>query len=101
MVILVWRESLPDEQKKMVKKIAGFISKYDLEAASIFIFELVKPVAYVMGGMSRMFLAPFFILAGHDADVFLTTFEKRDNIEKLLELLENNMQQKKSSSKDV
>ena len=93
MFILVWKESLPDEQKKMVKRLAEIISKYNLETASIFILELIKPIVYIMGGMSRIFLAPFFILVGHDADVFLTTFEKRENIEQLLKILENNLQQ--------
>lgn len=94
MIILAWKESTPDEELKLIKRVVKIISKYNLETASIFLLEWLKPMVYIMGGLSRLFLAPFFIMVGDEANTFLTTFEKRNNIEKLVEFLENEIQQK-------
>lgn len=86
-------DSNPEEEKKLINKIVKVIAKYNLETVSIFFFEWFKPMVYVMGGLSRIFLAPFFIMGGDEANKLLMTLEKRDNIEMIIKLLEEEINQ--------
>jgi len=54
--------------------------------------ETVKPLAYVGGELSRFALSPFLPFLGRGMDnlgeKLITVFENRENIEKLIKLLE-------------
>ncbi len=82
----------PEEEDELIRKVADIIHRYGMEAAAILFVESVKPLAYVGGQMGRLFISPFLPIFGDAADIggekFLTVFEKRENVEKLLKLLE-------------
>ena len=85
-------EVTPEDEDKLIRKAAEIIHRYGMEAAAILFIESVKPLAYVGGQMGRLFVSPFLPILGESADIggekFFTVFEKRENVEKLLKLLE-------------
>ena len=85
---MFWDEITPEEEEKMIKKAAEWVSKYDMELAVKLILGGVKPFSYLGGALGRFFLGPFVPFIGHREDTFICTFEKKENIEKLLEILD-------------
>ena len=82
----------PEEEDELIRKAAEIIHRYGMEAAALLFIESVKPLAYVGGQMGRLFISPFLPIFGDAVDIggekFFTIFEKRENVEKLLKLLE-------------
>jgi len=85
---MFWEEVTPEEEEEMIKKAAEWISKYDMELAVKLFLGGVKPFSYLGGALGRFFLGPFIPFIGHREDTFICTFEKKENIEKLLEILD-------------
>ncbi|MBN1683138.1 hypothetical protein JW865_06265 [Candidatus Bathyarchaeota archaeon] len=86
----VWKHSSEEEMDETIKKIADYIKKYKLETAAMLVFGTVKPLTPMGGPLSRIFLAPWFHLAGIDTHHIINTLEEPKNIEKLLDILEKN-----------
>ena len=76
----------------MIGKIAQKIHKYGLDAAAVLIIESVKPLSYVGAQMGRFFISPFLPVFGENIGIggekFLQIFEKRENVEKLIKVVE-------------
>lgn len=81
-------EVTKEEEEKMINKAAEWISKYDMELAATLILDSVKHFSSLGGSLGRFFLGPFVPFIGHREDTFICTFEKKENIESLLEILE-------------
>lgn len=85
-------EVTPEDEEEMIRKVAEQIHKYGMEVAAILMLESVKPLAYIGGQMGRLFVAPFLPAFGENiglgGEKLLTTFEKRENVEKLIVMLE-------------
>jgi hypothetical protein len=81
-----------NEENEIIEKIATEIHKNGLETLAVFILESIKPLSYFGGQMSRIFASPFFTLAGEDADILgqklISIFEKKENVDKLIEKIE-------------
>ena len=81
-----------EEEEKIIEEVANFIHAKGLETAAILFLESSKPLAYIGGGMSRLFVAPFLPIFGDDGDLFgnkmINLLEKRKNIEKLITRIE-------------
>lgn len=91
-------EVTPEDEEEMIRKVAEQIHKYGMEVAAILMLESVKPLAYIGGQMGRFFVAPFLPAFGEKiglgGEKFLTTFEKRENVEKLIVMLEKLAEEK-------
>jgi hypothetical protein len=74
-----------------------------METIAILTLESVKPLVYVGGEMSRVFISPFLSTLGTELNVmgekYITIFENRENIEKLIQLLEKKSKEKESENK--
>jgi hypothetical protein len=85
-------EVTPEDEEDMIQKVAEQIHKYGMDVAAILMLESVKPLAYIGGQMGRFFLSPFLPAFGESigrgGEKFFTIFEKRENVEKLITLLE-------------
>lgn len=85
-------EVTPEEEEEMINKIAEKVHNYGMDVAAILFIESVKPLAYIGGQMGRVFVSPFLPALGDSistgGEKFLTIFEKRDNVEKLLKRIE-------------
>ena len=92
-------EVTPEDEEEMIRKAAETIHKYGMDVAAILFLESVKPLAYIGGQMGRFFLSPFLPAFGESigrgGEKFLTIFEKRENVEKLITLLEKMAKEEK------
>ena len=85
-------EVTPEDEEEMIKSAAEKIHKYGMEVAAILMLESIKPLTYIGGQMGRFFVSPFLPALGEkigqSGEKFFTVFEKRENVEKLITLLE-------------
>ena len=85
-------EVTPEDEEEMIKSAAEKIHKYGMDVAAILMLESVKPLTYIGGQMGRFFVSPFLPALGEkigqSGEKFFTVFEKRENVEKLITLLE-------------
>jgi len=89
----------PKDEEEMISKTADKIQEYGMDLAAVLFLQSYKPLTYVGGQMGRFMIFPFFYMLGgnitQDAEKFFMIFENRDNVEKLIKLLE-----KRSIEKD-
>jgi ABC-type Zn2+ transport system substrate-binding protein/surface adhesin len=85
-------EITPELEEEYIEKVAQKIHEYEMETAAILFLESSKPLVWVGGEMGRFFITPFVpILSdkwGETSEKFFRVFEKRENIEKLMNRLE-------------
>jgi hypothetical protein len=94
---LIWKLSTEEEMEETVKKIVNLIANYNMETAGILVFESVKPVVRLGAGLSRVFIAPWLHLIGVNTRPVINTLEEPKNVEKILQLLEKSLQEKKEN----
>lgn len=96
-------EVTPEEEEEMIRKIAEKVHNYGMDVAAVLFLESVKPLAYIGGQMGRVFVSPFLPAFGESistgGEKFLTIFEKRDNVEKLLNRIEELTKEEEDSKK--
>jgi len=92
-------EITPEDEDKMIRAAAEKIHDYGMDLAAVLFLQSYKPLAYVGGQMGRFMIFPFLSFLGGDisrsGEKFFTIFEKKENLEKLIALVE-----KKSEEKD-
>jgi hypothetical protein len=85
-------EVKPEEEEKFIEETAQRIHKYGIETVAILFIESYKPLAYLGGQIGRFFLSPYLPIVsdkwGENSERFFLTFEKRENIDKLIKRLE-------------
>lgn len=72
----------------MIEKTAEIILKYEMDVPAILFLGSFKPLVSLGGQLGRFFLGPLLPFMGEREDAFIQTFEKRENIEKLIDILE-------------
>lgn len=97
---MFWRKDFSEEEKnKLIEKIAKKIVEKRLEVPAIFFLESIKPVAFVGTQISYVIFAPFLYLLGPESFNYLSVFEKREDIEKLLIKIEELSEAEKDKEK--
>ena len=91
---MYWDIDVTDEDEdEMINKIAEKVHDYGLDTSAIILFESIKPLSFVGGQMGRFFISPVLPILGNNLGIsgekFFRTFEKRDNLEKLVKALED------------
>jgi hypothetical protein len=85
-------EITPEIEAEYIEKVAQKIHEQEMETAAILLLESSKPLVWVGGEMGRFFITPFVPIVsdkwGVTSEKFFLVFEKRENIEKLLNRLE-------------
>lgn len=80
------------DEEDMIRKAADKIQEYGMDLAAVLFLQSYKPLTYVGGQMGRFMIFPFFYMLGgnitQEAEKFFMIFENRDNVEKLIKLLE-------------
>ena len=84
---------IPEEEvDAIILEAAKRIKKYGMEMPAIMTLESLKPLVYVGGELTRLTLSPFFPVMGSAMDMWgeklIDVFEERENIDKLILLLE-------------
>lgn len=86
--LLFWDEITPEEEDDLIEKAAEMILKHEMDAAAILMLQSFKPLVSFGGQVGRFFLGPFLPFMGEREDALIQTFEKRENVEKLIRILE-------------
>ncbi|MBS7637321.1 hypothetical protein KEJ49_00290 [Candidatus Bathyarchaeota archaeon] len=85
-------ELTPEEEEEIIKRVAEKISEYGMNAAAVLMLQTFKPMAYIGGQMGRFFISPLLYGLGErislGSEKLFMVFENRDNIEKLIRMLE-------------
>ena len=77
-----------------IEKIADWIIKKKLETPALLVFPSIKPLSLAGGSLSRIFIAPWFHLAGINTRHIINTLEEPKNIEKLVAIIEKKLEEK-------
>ena len=96
-------ELTPEEIEEVIQEAYKKISEYKMETISILTLESLKPWSYVGGELIRAALSPVMPALGGDlgltSEKMLQVFEDRKNIERLIELLEENIKKEEAERK--
>jgi len=96
-------ELTPEEIEEVIQEAYKKISEYKMETVSILTLESLKPFSYVGGELVRAALSPVMPALGGDlgltSEKMLQVFEDRKNIERLIELLEENIKKEEAERK--
>ena len=91
----------PKDEEEMIRKAADKIHEYGMDLAAVLFLQSYKPLTYVGGQMGRFMIFPFFYMLGggiaQSAEKFFMIFEDRDNVERLIKLLEETSIEKNSN----
>ena len=89
---MVWNNNLSsEEENEIIQRVAEKIIKYKMETVAILFFTTVRPLAYITGQLGLAFVTPFAPVlneTGVTAEKLLKVFEKRENVEKLISIIE-------------
>ena len=87
-----YEEITEEEKEELIEKIAEKINQYRMESPAIILLESSKPLSFIGTQLDRLYLGPFLPLLQEDlglpAEKILRVFEDRENIEKLIKLIE-------------
>jgi hypothetical protein len=85
-------EVTPEEEDAIIRKTAEKIHQYGMDVIGIMLLETIKPMTFIGTTFGRFFLSPYLPALGKEIDIggekLFQIFEKRDNVEKLIVLLE-------------
>ena len=85
-------EVTSEEEEELIRKIAEKMHSYGMDVPAIILLESVKPLTYIGSQMGRVFVSPFLPIFGDEigltGEKLLRVFEKRENVEKILNHLE-------------
>ena len=84
-----------EKEEKILDDVASTIVRFGLETPSMFFLEATKPIAYFLSFSFLAVSAPvleMFGLAGYD---YASTFQKRENVERLMKKIEDKVNSKK------
>ncbi|MBS7630703.1 hypothetical protein KEJ47_03880 [Candidatus Bathyarchaeota archaeon] len=97
-------EVTPEEEEEIIKKVADKIKEYGMNAAAIMMLQTFKPMAYISGQTGRFFISPILYGLGEKisvgAEKLFIVFENRDNIEKLIRMLEQMTEEEEMKKKE-
>lgn len=96
-------ELTPEEVEEVIQDAYKKISEYKMETVSILTLESLKPWSYVGGELVRAALSPVMPALGENlglrSEKMLQVFEDRKNIERLIQLLEENLKKEEAERK--
>jgi hypothetical protein len=84
----MWEEPDPEKQEAIIKKMAEFIYKYDMDLGAILLLEVIKPFSSIGSQLARYMVAPFIPFIGEESMPYFATFENKQNVEKLIRMIE-------------
>jgi len=101
---LFWDVELtPEDVEDVIQDTAKKIGEYQMETLAILTLESIKPWSFVGGELSRVALAPLMPAFGEKlgltSEKLLQVFEDRKNIERLIQILEENAKKAEAERK--
>lgn len=96
-------DTAPEEVDKVIDEVAEKIMNSGIEDAAILLLGISYPFTYMGGQFSRIFISPYSIFFGRHEESFnkyVSIFEKRENIRKLISKVEVLMEEKRKRKKE-
>jgi hypothetical protein len=90
---------LTEKEKELIEKTARWIVNQGFEAPSVMFIQGIKPLATIGGDLALFFLAPFLPMLEEKGYDFIETFEKRENLERLIRRVEQLFEESKKEGK--
>jgi hypothetical protein len=87
-MVNIW-ETNEEEQEAIIKKMFGWITRYDMDIPAVMLLESIKPLAQVGGALAQMAIGPVFLAFWERGFDYIHTFEEMNNIEKLIKMIED------------
>ena len=81
-------ELTPQQEEELIEKLAQFIVKHKMETPAILFLETLKPLSFVGSTFTMIYFAPFLDIYGLNINQFAMLFQKRENVERLLQRIE-------------
>lgn len=76
---------IPDKEMEMIDKMAQWIVEQELEAPSLTLLQIIRPITRIGGDLAYFYLGAFIPLLDNYGYDFIDTFEKKENVELLME----------------
>ena len=92
------QETSEKKKEEIIQKTYNYIERLGMELPAILFFESVKPLLWVGGATARIFLGPFMLAFWDNGFVYIHTFEERQNVEKLIKMIENKHKKEREKS---
>jgi len=86
---LFWDETSQENQDAIINKVADTIIKNKMDTAAILLLLTFKPLVPIGGQLGRFFIGPLLPFMSDKEDALIQTFERQENIEKLVKILED------------
>ena len=81
-------ELTPMQEEELIENLAKLIIKHKMETPSILFLETMKPLSFVGSTFTMMYLAPFLDVYGVNINQYAILFQRRENVERLLQRIE-------------
>ena len=88
----------PEEEEKIIHNAADFFYQRGLEFPAVFLLELFKPFSFIGGSFAYFFLSPLTPIIGEEVNKYLSIFKKKNNIEKVIVLIESKVKERKEKN---
>lgn len=85
---MVWKNRTQDEIDETIDKIADWVIRNDMEDPAILFFESIKPVAGIGARLGGAMFSGLIPLIGWGVDDRFVVFRERQNVEKVIKLIE-------------
>lgn len=92
-----------EEEEKIIEKIAQAVIKYGIDSPSLIFLDAARigwPFSYVTGQWGTMFAGPFISPFFGDWYKWGLTFQKRENLEKLIKRVEELRSEREKAKKE-
>jgi len=93
-------ELRPEQEDEIIEKIARTISKYGMEYPAILMGSAYVPMATIVTDTTLLPMAPLLEAVGIPGFKYTLFFEKKDNLRRLLERLEELQREREARAKD-
>ena len=89
---------MSEKEDELIEKAANWIAREGLEAPAVLLVQMLKPISTIGGDLALFFLAPYLPMLEEIGYEFIETFQKRENLEKLIRRVEQ-LHEETSASK--
>lgn len=97
-------EVTPPDEEEYTRKIAEKIHNRRFDEVAIMFLETMRPLSTIGSQLARFAIWPFMPLIGDKyssmSEEFLIVFEKKENVEKVIVLLEEMMKEDREASRE-
>jgi len=91
------KSDISEKEKELINKVAEKLVDLNMGGAMIMILETIKPLSTIIGQLSLFYFAPFLPILDEKGYDFINTFKKRDNLNILIRIIENQNKDKENN----